>query len=395
MRSRRLAPLLAILAATACATACTGGAEPAPEATPTTDAAMDMEQLDQLWTDVAATRAELGLAEAQLVIECLEAEGFTVHDISSLSSTWSSASPVPSEILADLGDSTGLPDTAEAETRALGQWLSFADAYGDEDGIAINEAERAETEGEETAPAVDLSPLEPAGEGWEELPAVDQMAWEIAYRGTDWAATSKAASVLTADEWAEAGLPDGEWVAAETMTEPPQGCQGSVLTELHGEPRLSDDGITESQWIWGPTLEIDPALFAPIQVAAVPEADGFLTCLAGAGYPDWTFSESGGLDIHDLWRAQYLPEAAQATEDGGTEYSYSDITDADRERYEAVKADEFAAAAAIAECDVASGYSEAANAQYAQSLATVFGNSASAQQTYLAEIEDALANIGT
>jgi hypothetical protein len=387
---RAVLPLtLALLASAACGT--DPGAEPAPAPTPNA-----VEELDRLWADVAAAQAELRLAETVLIIECLEAEGFTIHDVSSMTNAWSFQSPAPSEVLANVEDPIGLPDAAEAETRAFGQWLRFADAYGDQAGVELNAAEEAaetEADGPETS-AVDLSSIEAAGEGWDALPAVEQMAWDIAYRGVDWAVTGKTASILGADDWTAVGLPGGEWVQADTVEGSPQGCQGKVLTELHGEPHRSENAFTGSAWVWGPALESDAGGFAPMAVGTVPEADGFLACLAEAGYGEWELSESGGLDLADHWRAQYLPEAARETSEGVIEYAYSDITDADRERYETVKADEFAAAAAVAACDEAGGYTEAAEARYEAVLTETLTASVPAQQAYLAELEAALAAVG-
>jgi hypothetical protein len=389
--SRTALPLIFVLVTAA---ACGGGAgtDAAPEATPPPD---DLEQLDQLWADVATAQTELRIAETELIVECLATEGFTAHDIESMTQPWSFQGPVPSETLAHLDDPIGLPDAAEAQTYGLGYWLRFADTYGDQAGIELNEAASnadAASEAPDSAP-VDLSPLEPAGEGWEQLPAVDQMRWEIAYRGAEWATTSKAASVLTAEDWAAVGLPGGEWTQADTLANSPQGCQGDVLTGLYGEPRLSPNAPTAPAWVWGPAIDLDAQAFAPITVGAVPEAEAFVACLADAGHPDWTLSESGGLDLYGHWQERYLPEAAQETSDGVTEYRSSDVTDADRDEYETAKAAEFAAAAAIAACDETSGYSAAAAVQYEQVLTQTFFESAPAQQDYLVNLEAALAAV--
>ncbi|WP_030159345.1 hypothetical protein [Glycomyces sp. NRRL B-16210] len=397
---RRFAPPLALVLLAAAA--CTGTTDPASSAdtaSPENAAPPEnMEQLDRLWTDVVEAQTRLRLIETELTIECLAAEGFTSHNVRSMTNSWSYKSPAPSVILAGLDDPIGFPDAAEAETRALGHWLSFAEAYGDQAGIDLNTAEQeaaqqeAETDESETA-VVDLSSFESAGEGWDDLSAREQMVWEIAYRGADWATISKAASVLTADDWEAVGLPGGEWVEADAMTGSPEGCQGEVLTELHGEPRQVDNGSDAAQWVWGPILELDAGGFAPIAVGVVPEAESFETCLADSGHAEWTLSASGGLDFDDHWREQYLPEAAQDVVDGVTEYRYSDITEADRENYETVKAAEFEAAAAIAACDESSGYSAAASLQYEETIAASFLEHAPAQQAYLAELEAALAAI--
>lgn len=396
MRSRRLIPLTA-LACLLAASACGAGDDPAADPAATEPPLSDLERLDLLWADVAAAQTELRLHETALILDCLETEGFTVHNIETMTRPWSLTGPVPSEIIANLDGAVELPDAAEAEIRALGYWLDFADAYGDQEGIDLHEAElAAESESDDPGlTAVDLSAIEPAGEGWDGLPAVDQMAWEIAYRGPEWATTSKAASVLSADDWAALDMPGGEWVPADAMSSSPQGCQGEVLGALHGEPRQLDDGLTGSQWVWGPAVDIGADMFRTAVAEPVAEADAFLACLADAGHPDWTLTETGTLDLADHWQDRYLPEAAQRHEDGMVEYRHSDITDADRERYETAKADEFAAAADIASCDEASGYTEAAEAGFEQRYTETLLGTEATQQEYLAELEAVLDGIGS
>lgn len=393
VRWNRLAPLALLacsLAATACGADTDGPADP-PSATP---AASDLERLDRLWADVAAAQFDLRLRESERIIDCLESEGFDVHNIESMTSTWNFTGPGPSAILASHDDPVDLPTAAEAEERALGFWLGFAHTYDDRAGIDLREAELSadeESAFDEGFVEADLSSLEPAGEGWEALPAVEQMEWEIAYRGVDWASSSKTASVLSADDWSRLGLPDGTWVPADELDTSPQGCQAQVLTGLHGEPRQVENGFAGAQWVWGPTLA--SAAPEPYALDAVLEAEPFLECLAAAGHEDWTLTDTGGLDYYDHWQDQYLPEAAAQHEDGTTEYRDSDVTDADRERYETVKAAEFAAAAAIASCDESTGYTEAVRTAFEQRLTQDLLAGESAQQTYLAELETALAAI--
>ncbi|GAB3220501.1 hypothetical protein GCM10027447_04960 [Glycomyces halotolerans] len=73
-----------------------------------------------------------------------------------------------------------------------------------------------------------------------------------------------------------------------------------------------------------------------------------------------------------------------------TEFRYSDITDADRERYEETKAAEFEAAATIAACDAESGYSEAADEEYRRQLLTSYLEMEPDYENHLAELEAAL-----
>lgn len=361
---------------------------------PAQDPPDGLEALDALAAGVAEAETALRVAETERIIECLEAEGFTTHNVESMTGLWSHRGPSPSESLAHLADPVGLPDAAEAEVRALGYWLGYADTYGDQEGIDRNEVERSTESEEDTGEwtVIDLSQFEAAGAGWDDLPAIDQMAWETAYRGADWAATSKAASVLSSDDWEALGLPGGEWVSADTVADSPGGCRGEVLTGLHGEPRQVDSGFG-SQWVWGPAIELDARDLASLPFTDLPEADDLLSCLADAGHEEWGFSEFGGLDLGDEWRDRYLPESAEETADGVTEYRQSDITDADRERYETVKAEEFAAAAVIAECDATAGYSAAAERQYVDLFTDSLLDAAPASQAYLAELETALADL--
>jgi hypothetical protein len=395
VRSRRLLPLAALaclLTASACAAADDDPASGPSDSSTTEPALGDLERLDLLWADVAAAQAELRLHEAGLILDCLETEGFTVHNAEAMTGQWHHTGPAPSRVIANLDDPVGLPDAAEAESRALGHWLDFADAYGDQEGIDLREAELtadAETD-EPEGVEVDLSSIESAGEGWDALAVADQMAWEIAYRGLDWAVTSKTASVLGADDWAALDLPGEQWAPADTVSTSPQGCQGEALTALHGEPRRVDRGFGGSQWVWGPTVDVSADMLGSVDFGSLPEADAFLACLADAGHPDWTLTDTGTLDVHDHWRDQYLPEAAQRHEDGTVEYRHSDITDADRERYEAVKSDEFAAAAVIVSCDEASGYTETATAGSERRFTESFLDIEPAQRDYLAELQAVL-----
>ncbi|WP_035697430.1 hypothetical protein, partial [Glycomyces tenuis] len=349
MRTPVLVPLAACLLVGAAA--CGAGTEPADPTPSESPAVSDLERLDRLWADVAAARFDLKYREAELIIDCLEGQGFEVHNTEDLTQGWGHSSMAPSATLEAVDDPFGLPTAAEAETRALGFWLDYADTYDDQEGIELHEAEmEAESDPvEEVTELGDTSELERLGEGWNQLPPVDQMRWEIAYRGFDWATTSKTASILSDDDWEAIGHPGGEWTPVSSMTSGPQGCQAEVLNGLYGEPRQVENGFTDPQWVWGPVLDAQSEAFEPIDLSGEPEADLLLECLAEAGYGDWAFSGSG-LDFGDHWRERYLPEAAVEREDGSIEYSHSDVTDADRERYATVKAEEFEAAAAVAEC---------------------------------------------
>jgi hypothetical protein len=400
VRTPALCALPACLLITAAA--CAQGSEPADPVSPdtaTAPAASDRERLDRLFADVAAARFDLKYREAELIIDCLEEDGFDVHNTEDLTQGWGHSIMLPSAALAAVDDPAALPTTDEAATHALGVWLHFADAYGDQEGIELNEAER-ETESEQgtqenTDAAVgDTAALDVLGEGWDQLPAVDQMRWEIAYRGFEWATTSKAASVLSEDEWEMIGYPGGEWTLVSAMDSSPKGCQSEVLTGLYGEPRQVTNGLTEPQWAWGPVLATQSEAFEPIDLSGIPEADRLLECLAGAGYDEWGIVD-GGIDFGGHWRKQYYPEATVEHEDGTHEFNYSDITDADRERYATVEAEEFAAAAAVADCDAVSGYTDAAAVAYRDHLTAGLLESEPVYETYLADLESALESIGS
>ncbi|GAB3220521.1 hypothetical protein GCM10027447_05000 [Glycomyces halotolerans] len=292
-----------------CGAGASTDSEPSPSASP---AAGDLDRLDRLWSEVATTRAELGLEETRLIIDCLEEQRFTVHDVQELTMDWSFAGPPPSASLEAAGDPLDLPAPEEAETRALGIWLRFVRSYDDQAGIELQEAEResGERDGEEAAldeltPPAELAELEPLGEGWEQLPAIEQMRWEIAYRGTAWAMTSKAASIMSGDDWAELGIPDGEWRQRSDVSEPPEGCKGEVLSDLYGEPQLLEHDFGHQQWVWGPTLGGSAIPMSWSDLTVLPESEQFFTCVEAAGYTEWGRSDIGGLDYGDYWDDRY------------------------------------------------------------------------------------------
>lgn len=365
--------------------------DPAPETTASTH---DMARLDELWEAVFAARTELRHAEALLIVDCLGRRGFAVHNLQALTRSWGLAGPRPSEVLA-AGHDPGLPGPDEARTYALGHWLDFARAYEDPEGVELLDSgsqEHAEEELEQGFLEADLGDLEPLGDGWEGQSAVDRVRWEIAYQGTAWAQTSKAASLLSGPEWAEVGIPDGGWAPDSELPDPPGGCRGEVLGDLYGDPVRSEPVPGFASWEWGPRLDLESSGADAPAPGSLDEGTRFLSCLAEAGYDGAAFTGTGVFELGEGLRERYYPDATSS--DGtSTSFHTSQITDADRQRYEETKAAEFTAAAAVADCDAETGFSTAFAAEAERRLTEEFIAAIPQYEAHLAELEAALETV--
>jgi hypothetical protein len=351
--------------------------------------------MDSVWGDIAESEAQLEVAEIELIVDCLESEGYSAHNASGLLAGRSNLIGKPSELVAAASNATPIPSAEEASNSALGYWVDYAQMYGDEEAASLQQSgseEQSDAESDASGLAPILQQVEELGEGWEQQPAIERMKWEIAFQGEAWAASSKAASELTSEEWESLGYENGTWTHEGSLATAPAGCRGQVLRNLYGEADQQELNGSNT-WTWGPHLEIDLVSEVPSEIIDDPTSRDFLDCIGDAGYEDWDIQIDGSLNFNGYWMEQYLPEAATSTEQGTTEVQYSDVTASDIDKYYSVKDEEFEAASIIAECGSSSGYHARISELLGQNTAEQLIGNKALYEEYLSEIESSLSSL--
>ncbi|WP_156937773.1 hypothetical protein [Haloglycomyces albus] len=380
------------LAALVLMAGCSGPSDTPESNEASTPSSVTPQDLDSLWSAIADTQAELRLRESELVVDCLEQQGLTTHNVDHMTRRIFSPIPLPSVVMEQGSSYLDLPTEEEATVVGLGVWTDFGDVYGDEDAEAAAEFDSGAADDDNEAavfgsnrPDIDVSALETAGEGWVELPTEEKVAWEIAYQGPTWAASSKAAGLLTTSQWEESGLSGDGWVSNADITTPPAGCYGTVLDDIYTDSAWNADGIRHG---WSSMASTDVPIGSDDDFG-VTEAKEFRSCLVEAGYERDRLEDTDNLTDGSYWQERYFPESATETENG-TEFRHSDVTEADRQRYFDTKEAEIDAAVSIAACDDATGYSAAVNARYEREVEDTYYDNYEDGQEYLGILNDTL-----
>jgi hypothetical protein len=369
-RIRAAGALLAAFALAAAA-ACSddsGGGDGAAD--PDAGEVFEEDRLVTMVNESARLLYEVENAENRIVQNCLERNGFDVHD-----QLWfTTYEPEEQEALyraEDWGD--WLPPSDEAAQYGLGVWSMTdggrsdpdLDAYRDFKGI-VDDGD-SPMAGGEGGGGVNLTD----NAAFEALSPQEQYDWYVAFYGEATAADENgyllgddapAPSNSGGDEEADFG-DDFDYVQPE-----PGGCQREMIDALYDDLQLVEDAeggeYRTAYWEWRQANPMDD--FASIDAANVayreamaPVQTALIECLEGKGRVGWEFGEEGSLPLTDYFYELY--EGPQGVHDHP---SLPDDAPAD---YEGQKGFEVAFAVDLAACGDETGYRETAEQEWADS----------------------------
>jgi hypothetical protein len=364
-RWRRLTGLIGIAALTAAAAACTesGGGSDGDAATTAEGGTVDATGLLEMANESIRLEKELEAAEDRVVAECLEAQGFTVHDLRELGQN----DPYELETLVDYYPTDGfLPEADVAAEWGFGWWAETEEMFDSEETQQYSE--------ETWAASLDDEPVFD-NTAFESLPDDERRAWSVAFQGE--AATA-------ALEYTGEGPDDGAGTAedgslefgdGETPSSPkPGGCQLEMIEALYGEPRQVPIGEGEDYlvWEWRPVAPVvdQDAIDADYAERMADAGGDFLSCLDEAGYPGWEFNETATLAMADYSSMLYTgepfdpgpPMDGEAPAD--TDPPVPDLPEDVPEDFDGKRAFEVDMAVAFAACGDRTGYRETALTTY-------------------------------
>ncbi|MCD0446155.1 hypothetical protein LO763_21310 [Glycomyces sp. A-F 0318] len=346
----------------------------------------DEDRLVEMLNESSRIDAELMAAELRIVQNCLEEQGFTVHD------PWTM---MPYEEEPQDSLTYGYPHeefllpAEEAAEWGFGQWANGPEGMDDpdnEDYFAAQE-EKYEDEG---------SWEEPDTADWDALDYEDQYAWYVAYQGQEYATEYYGTAQEYADmmsgegEWAEeeaaeeeAAGEDGEIVVEddEEWVEPkPGGCQLEMIEALYGEPELIEeteefDGETETWTYWSYRPEnpawTDQTLWEDIEAKYAEQMSdlqyAFLDCITARGYEGWEFTEYNSMPIWEFFAELYYQDSdaeERAMMVGDSDIEVPPVPEAAGNSYEDWKAYEIQTAVDFAECGEETDYAAASEKAY-------------------------------
>ncbi|MFC3495297.1 hypothetical protein [Glycomyces rhizosphaerae] len=363
---KRIGIAAAVLALTAAA-GCSWFEEPEEDL----DFAAYEGRLTDMYNESNRLTAELDESEARIIQDCLEEQGFTLHDPGIFNSM---VPPETDNLLGAPPYDTFLPTVEEAERRGFWQWAAL-DGAEDFDAALYAEheaelqAELALSMGEELAAEMFTDELD---EFYLQDPA-DQFAWYVAYGGDTWAAA----------KYPDLGGPGTKTDASGEgvyVNPPPEGCLLEMVEAVYGEFQASEneeEGWTD--WLYRPEPPNgDGQAMHERYAERTADAEGpLLDCLADRGSTGWEFQNDR------ILVREYLVAAGETVNpaDIGTETTGpwpevpEEVPDvADVEAWLAFERD---LAADFAACGDESGFREAADHAWEQ-----------AQLRYYLDIED-------
>lgn len=347
----------------------------------------DEDRLVEMLNESARIDGELMAAEYRIVQNCLEEQGFTVHE------PWSMMAyeePEQDSLTSYYPHEEFLLDAEEAAEWGFGQWANGPDSMDDpaaEDYYAAQE-EEYEEEGDWE---------EPDTTEWDALTPEEQYAWYVAYQGEEYALQSYG----TAQEYADMMAGEGEYAEEEIVEEEavegeegeidlgeeeewvepkPGGCQLEMIQALYGEPELIEeteeyDGETETYTYWSYRPEnpawADETMWEDIEAKYAEEmADvqyEFIDCITARGYEGWEFTQYNSLPIWEFFAALYYQDAEEEEREmmvGDSESEIPPIPEAAGTTYEDWKAWEIQAAVDFSECGEETDYAATSEKAY-------------------------------
>jgi hypothetical protein len=360
-RWRHTAALIGILAAAAACTDAGGGSD---EATDKAEGdAVDAAGLLEMVNENIRLTKELDAAEDRVIADCLEEQGFTVHDQRELGQH----EPIVLLSLVDYYPTRDfLPEADIAAEWGFGWWAETEEMFDSQETQDYYEATFPDSFTDD-APEFDNS-------AFESLPDDERRAWRVAYQGEE--ATSALEGTWTPEDGTESSE-DGslDFGDGATPSGPkPGGCQLEMIEALYGEPRQVeidiDGGYLDWQWRPAePSVDFD-AIEAAYAERTAGSQGGFLDCIGEAGYSGWEFNESGRLAMLDYSAMLYTGEPFDPgfTPEGGTSsYMNPPVPDLPRDvpaDFEGKRAFEVDMAVAFAACGDETGYRSSADSAY-------------------------------
>jgi hypothetical protein len=300
------------------------------------------QQLTETYNEGVRLEAELDAAEDRIVQDCLEAQGFTVHD------PWEfRVEPVVErETFLDTPSYDWfLPSVEDAERRGFWQWTTLYAPETVEDGDALM-AEWDAAQAEMGWVTIEFTDEEQEEHEFFGLTDAEQFAWYVAYGG---------------QEWAELYHPDLAGIEIEEsegeIEIPTGGCRLEMIEAVYG-------GLEEGEDAYSPRPTRPDGDWTRMKERYAEETadaeDGFLDCLEGRGQDGWEFFE-GEILVHSYLSAAGEGDyALNEYPDAGVRWPDppDDLPEADDVQgwldYERGLAADFA------ECGDESGYREAA-----------------------------------
>lgn len=249
-------------------------------------------RLSDMFNESARLIEELNAAEARIIRDCLEDQGFAVHLEAELA--MQGGGVMDGSLLDGAPHERFLVGEDQAASGAYWQWTNLPDAQASADP-ELWEASEADSMG------LFDSEAESAVRVFLELDAEDQYAWYVAYMGEE------RASVIHADLIGADPDPDGDGVVQYDET-PPGGCWGEMIEAVYGGAEAHEvEGEDFTDWTWEPEPPVgDGSEIEPYYLEAVAEYEGdFLDCLYDSGWGVWEFRK-GYLAVNE-----YLVEAGE------------------------------------------------------------------------------------
>jgi hypothetical protein len=367
----------AVLLTAACTSSGDGdGANPSEET-------LDV-SLAELVNESARIEAELDAAENRIIRDCLETQGFTVHDEEELHSP----EPLVLDGIADdhYPHEATFPDPETAAEVGFGMWAQSEEAL--ESGEAT-EYEEEHGEWTEETDQVDNS-------AFASLPEDEQRAWYVAYVGEEKAEGYAWKLTSDGDMLEESGPVTFSDDEADALAAKPGGCELEMIETLYGEPRLIEPETDEAgfdRWVYRPANPVqESGVFNDVETAYAeamtePQA-AFTDCLAERDLPGWEFTAQGSLPVWEYFAPLYLDEDLLEESDTGVEAPPlpADLP----EDYEDRKAFEIAVAVDFVECDAETGFTDASAQAYEQAHIDAYTAIEDDLYAWQSEMNDAL-----
>jgi hypothetical protein len=323
----------------------------------------DESQLLEVVNENRRLEAELAESERRLVEDCLEEQGFAVHDQVELATRWHVAEQ--EALVEDYPFASFLPDPEAAAEWGYGQWAYSDEGWASGAGDAFNEATGADQ------PWLDLD-----NTAFDDLALEEKRAWYAAFGGEEYAASIGGfSSGATADDDSTEGGDDGAIVIDPELQEAvaPGGCLLEMVEAVHGEAEAvpATGGAVGTVWTWGPRSPQEAADWEALREAyreAVIEPEAaFLECVAAGGWGDWEFDRTGGLPVAAYFNQIYYPDSEIITVQDGLVVEPGSVPEPPEDLpsdLESQQAYEIDMALGFIDCAEATGYREAAEAAY-------------------------------
>jgi hypothetical protein len=357
------------------------------------------ERLIAMLNESNRIEADLTSAEYRIVQNCLEEQGFTVHEPWSFQ-TWEAEEQ--DTLSWGYPHEEFLIDADEAKEYGFGAWADSAEAQ--ENGEAEEYWAAQEEKWEEEEGGDDY--VEPDTTDWDALTPDEQYDWYLAYQGEEYVESSYGTREEYTSMNSEEELSEEEAIALEEAAEEeevveeegeisvedeadwvdpkPGGCQLEMIEALYGEPRMVEDvyedeegGGSYTYWEYRPENPVyagedeEDSMHGKIEddyTEAMLDMQGkYLDCITERGYSGFTFTEYNSLPVREYLSEIYydgVPEDERMVMYGDGETEIPPLPEDMPKDYEAKKAYEIQMATDFNECGEELGYADASEKAY-------------------------------